>query len=137
MTLHDARGKSLDLQTLRGKPLLLNLWATWCAPCIAELPTLNELARTREGRLRILTVSQDMENTGKVARFLKERGFDRLEAWLDPESNLAFELGASSLPTTILYDSEGIEVWRYLGDNDWTSEQAAALLEASGSTGGM
>ena len=64
-------------------------------------------------------------------------GLDRLEAWLDPESDLTLELGAGSLPTTILYDSQGNEVWRYLGDNDWTSEQASALLDESASAGGI
>jgi thiol-disulfide isomerase/thioredoxin len=135
VTLHDARGNALDLQSLRGKPLLLNLWATWCAPCIAELPTLNELARMREGQLRVVTVSQDMANTDKVATFLTERRLDRLEAWLDPESDLIFELGAGSLPTTIFYDGEGKEVWRFVGDNDWTGEAATALLDLAGSAG--
>jgi thiol-disulfide isomerase/thioredoxin len=134
MTLRDARGNTLDLASLKGKPLLVNLWATWCAPCVAELPTLNRLARVREGQLRVLTVSQDMADTGKVAPFLEQRGLDRLEPWLDDQSDLSFALGVNSLPTTILYDGDGHEVWRYLGDNDWTSEAAAALLETAEST---
>jgi len=136
MTLRDAQGNTLDLQSLKGNPLLLNLWATWCAPCIAELPTLDKLARTREGRLRVLTVSQDMAKTDKVAPFLKERGLDRLEAWLDPEAGLTFELGVPTLPTTILYDDEGHEVWRYVGENDWSGKEAEALLEPTESRQG-
>ena len=127
--LSDASGKSLDLQTLKGTPLLINLWATWCAPCIVELPMLDEIAGDREGDLRVLTVSQDMNQTEKVGPFLAERGLDRLEPWLDPKSNLTFELGAQTLPTTILYDAKGREVWRYIGGNDWTSTESAQLLD--------
>ncbi|MDG2004899.1 MAG: TlpA disulfide reductase family protein [Novosphingobium sp.] len=137
MTLRDAQGNTLDLQALKGKPLLLNLWATWCAPCIAELPTLNELAQRHKGRLRVLTVSQDMANTDKVASFLKKRGLDQLEAWLDPESDLTFELGAQMLPTTIFFDSDGDEIWRYLGDKDWADEEAAVLLNIHESAEGL
>jgi len=132
MVLRDASGKVLDLQSLRGKPVLLNLWATWCAPCIAELPTLDALAAKREGQLRVVAVSQDMTDTGKVAPFLASRGLERLEPWLDPESELTFVIGAASLPTTVFYDAEGKEVWRYVGDSDWTGKDAEALLEASG-----
>jgi thiol-disulfide isomerase/thioredoxin len=137
ITLRDAQGSTLELQSLKGKPVLINLWATWCAPCVAELPTLNELARARDGRLRVLTVSQDMADTGKVAPFLEQRELDRLDPWLDPQTELSFALGVTGLPTTILYDGDGKEVWRYLGDNDWTGKQAAALLEAAGVTGEM
>jgi len=128
ITLTDAAGQTLDLQSLKGKPLLVNLWATWCAPCIVELPTLDALAGRMEDNVRVLTVSQDMTNTEKVAPFLKERGLERLEPWLDPNSDLPFALGGATLPTTILYDPQGKEVWRYVGENDWASEEAIALI---------
>jgi thiol-disulfide isomerase/thioredoxin len=126
LTLTDQAGKSLRLATLTGKPLLVNLWATWCAPCVVELPMLDKLAGA--GRIRVLTVSQDMQQTEKVAPFLAERGLGNLEPWLDPKNDLAFHYEASTLPTTILYDAQGREVWRYVGAHDWTSAKAAALL---------
>lgn len=129
LELRDAAGKSLKLGTLAGKPLLINLWATWCAPCVVELPMLNTLAAETDGTLRVLTVSQDMRQTENVAPFLAQRELDRLEPWLDPGSDLTFELGAQTLPATILYDSDGKEVWRYIGGNDWTSAQSAAWLD--------
>jgi len=126
--LKDASGKTLDLATLAGEPLLINLWATWCAPCVVELPMLNTIAAEMNGDLRVLTVSQDMRQTENVAPFLAQRGLDRLEPWLDPGSDLTFELGAQTLPATILYDSDGREVWRYIGGNDWTSAQSREFL---------
>lgn len=127
-TLADQQGKPLQLPALKGKPLLVNLWATWCAPCVAELPTLDKLAADRSGALRVLTVSQDMSGTEKVADFLKARGGTHLEPWLDPQNELAFHYEVSTLPTTILYDAQGREVWRYVGGQDWSGGEATALI---------
>ena len=127
-TLTDQQGRKLPLASLKGQPLLVNLWATWCAPCVAELPTLDKLAAQQTGKLRVLTVSQDMSATEKVADFLKTRGGTHLEPWLDPQNDLAFHYQASTLPTTILYDAQGHEVWRYVGGHDWSGAPAAALI---------
>lgn len=128
ITVKDQAGATLTLASLKGQPVLINLWATWCAPCVVELPMLDEMAAEMDGVMRIVTVSQDMAQTEKVADFLKERGGKRLEPWLDPGSDLAFELGTQTLPATILYDSNGKEVWRYLGGRDWTSAESAELV---------
>jgi thiol-disulfide isomerase/thioredoxin len=128
VTLKDAGGKTLDLASLKGTPLLVNLWATWCAPCIAELPTLDRLAADSTGTLRVLTVSQDMGDTGKVAEFLKSRGGPHLEPWLDAEGDLPMKYQAGTLPTTVLYDRQGREVWRFAGGNDWAGAEAAKLI---------
>jgi thiol-disulfide isomerase/thioredoxin len=128
--LKDPAGKELRLSSLAGKPVLINLWATWCAPCVAELPMLDGLAK--QGRVRVLTISQDMSDPAKVADFLKSRGGDGLEPWLDPANDLSFHYGTGTLPTTILYDAAGKEVWRFVGENDWAGPEAAKLLaEAS------
>jgi thiol-disulfide isomerase/thioredoxin len=124
----DPDGEATDLAAFQGKPVLLNLWATWCAPCVKELPTLDAL-QAREGeRLKVLTVSQDLESRAKVEAFLAKGKYRALEAWLDPEMALMSELGVSTLPTTILYDAQGREVWRVAGDKDWAGAEAAALL---------
>ena len=128
LTLTDAAGRKLALPSLAGKPLLVNLWATWCAPCVAELPTLEALATSRAGDLRVLTVSQDMSGTEKVADFLKTRGGPKLEPWLDPKNDLIFHYQLTTLPTTILYDAQGREVWRYVGGHDWSGPDAAGLI---------
>lgn len=128
LTLADAAGNEIVLSSLTGKPVLVNLWATWCAPCVVELPMLDQISREYDGRMRVVTVSQDMQQTEKVAPFLAERGLNELEPWLDPQSDLTFALGAQTLPTTILYNAAGKEVWRYIGGTDWTGSEAARLL---------
>ena len=126
-TLKDPASRELQLTSLKGKPLLINLWATWCAPCVAELPQLDKIAADHPG-LKVLTVNQDMEKLDKVAPFLKAHGATRLEPWLNPDNSLTFQFGADTLPATILYDAQGREVWRTTGGRDWTSADTPALL---------
>ena len=124
----DPDGAPASLADFRGKPLLLNLWATWCAPCIKEMPTLDALA-ARGGDLRVLAVSQDMEGEeAKVSAFFEERKLSNLQAYRDPKLDLMMGLEAQVLPTTILYDAEGREVWRMVGAYDWAGEEAAKLI---------
>lgn len=125
-TLDDPSGKVLRLANLKGKPVLINLWATWCAPCIAELPMLEKLAAA--GELRVVTISQDMRPPDQVAAFLKARGLTRLEPWLDPENDLSFHYQTGTLPTTIYYDAQGREIWRFVGEHDWTNPETAKML---------
>jgi thiol-disulfide isomerase/thioredoxin len=124
----DPAGEAVTLADFRGKPLLLNLWATWCAPCVVEMPSLDQLAGREKG-LKVLTVSQDLNGEAKVAAFFAERSFNRLEPYLDPELLIMRALRISTLPTTILYDEEGKEVWRMTGREDWTGTRAASLLK--------
>jgi len=129
LTVSDPQGGKLDLKSLKGKPVLINLWATWCAPCVVELPMLEEIATRADMNLEVVTISQDSGEPDKVRSFLEKRGLARLPAWLDPENDVSFHYGVSTLPTTILYDAQGREVWRFAGDLDWTGKQAAALLQ--------
>jgi thiol-disulfide isomerase/thioredoxin len=124
----DPKGAPATLADFRGGPVLVNLWATWCAPCIAEMPTLDTLAAREADRLRVLTISQDLDGRRKVEAFFAKQGYRNLETWLDPQMALMTELKADTLPTTILYDSQGREVWRVVGMEDWESGRAALLL---------
>ena len=81
--------------------------------------------------LRIVTVSQDMEEPAKVQTFLDQKGFAQLPAWLDPKGDLAALYQVQTLPTSILYDSNGLEVWRFTGGRDWGSAESAALFAES------
>jgi thiol-disulfide isomerase/thioredoxin len=124
----DPDGEAATLSEMRGKPVLLNLWATWCAPCVAEMPTLNALAKREGDALQVVTLSEDLEGQAKAEGFLKEKKLSHLEAWFDPDMKLMGALGVTNLPTTILYDAEGRELWRVTGDEDWTSDKAAKLI---------
>ena len=126
----DPAGRELNLGALQGKPVLLNLWATWCAPCVKEMPMLDDLAADYGERVKIITVSQDTSVPEKVAEFFKQNKLEYLEPWIDPENNLGFAMGGGSLPTTVLYDAAGREVWRVRGDFDWSSEEARAAIDA-------
>ena len=126
----DPDGGEFDIGKFKGTPVLINLWASWCAPCIKELPTLQQLeqAQAKEGKLGVIAVSQDMAPQGSVEAFLAERDIGRFAAYHDEQMRISEALGVQILPTTILYDAEGKEVWRYIGDLDWTGEEATKLL---------
>jgi thiol-disulfide isomerase/thioredoxin len=127
-------GGEFDLTRFKGTPVLVNLWASWCAPCIKELPTLQQLeqAQADEGSLGVIAVSQDTAPQGSVEAFLAERDLGRFAAYHDPDMNLTSALNIQVMPTTILYDAQGREVWRYVGDLDWTGVEAAKLLAELG-----
>jgi thiol-disulfide isomerase/thioredoxin len=126
----DPDGGEFDLSKFKGRPVLVNLWASWCAPCIKELPTLQRLeqAQAEEGKLGVIAVSQDTAPQGSVEAFLAERDLGRFAAYHDAEMNLPAALKVQVMPTTILYDAQGRELWRYVGDLDWTGEEAARLV---------
>ena len=125
--IHDSDDEPASLAGLAGEPLLVNLWATWCAPCVKELPTLQTLG-DQPGAPRVIAVSQDMAPRASVEAFLEQQGLTGIESWHDPKMALASSIGIEILPTTVLYDSSGREVWRFVGDTDWTSAEARKLV---------
>lgn len=110
-----------------GEPMLVNLWASWCAPCVKELPTLLALSG-REGAPKVLAVNQGEGPTASVRAFLESHEVEDLGVWRDPDMMLTDALPVTIMPTTILYDGEGREVWRYVGDLEWDGPEAAELL---------
>ena len=123
----DLAGKKHSLADFAGKPVLLNLWATWCAPCVKEMPTLDALAVAKGDALQVLVISQDLKGAELVTPFFEKARFKKLEPWLDTDIAWSMTLGAN-LPTTILFDSAGKEVWRISGEMDWMGAKAAALI---------
>lgn len=126
-TFLDPAGKPVTLAAFKGKPVLVNLWATWCAPCVREMPTLEKVAERAGDKLKVLTVSQDREGVDLEPTFARG-GFKRLERYRDTEQKLGFSYETGVLPTTVLYDAEGKEVWRVVGAMDWDGPRANTLL---------
>lgn len=125
----DPTGKTITLAALKGKPVLLNLWATWCGPCVKELPTLDALAARQKGKLVVVTLSQDMD-AAKAKAFLAGRNLPHLGVYTDPKMQWLPAVTAN-LPTSILYGADGKERWRVLGDRDWTdADSAKAIADA-------
>ena len=123
-------GEEITLADKRGKILLVNFWATWCAPCVVEMPYLDTLqARYGSREFEVVAVSMD-RTLDDARRFYDEHGLDHLALYHDVSFNAAFAAGARGLPTTILYDRNGVELGRLDGEAAWASEEAFALIEA-------
>lgn len=121
----------VTLAAFRGKPLLVNLWATWCAPCVAEMPTLDKLAAARGDAMTVLAVAQDLQGAAVVDPWFQKAGLKALQPYIDPQ-NALLDAANSALPTSILYDAKGRELWRVVGAIDWQGEEAKALLAEAG-----
>lgn len=128
-----ADGREVALSDYFGRPLLVNLWATWCAPCKAEMPTFDALAALEEGEVTVIAVSQDLQGRKSVRAFFESARIANLEPFTDPENLLSSSVGGTvALPTTILYDSQGKEVWRIVGGVEWDDAEIAKLLDEAG-----
>ncbi|CAN5411575.1 TlpA disulfide reductase family protein [soil metagenome] len=122
-------GSDATLKDFAGKPILVNLWATWCAPCVAEMPTLDAIAGDygKQG-LQVLTISQDTQGPQRVNAFFAKRGFKHIKPWLDTENQFGFHYATGMLPTSVLYDAQGKEVARVIGALDWQGKEGEALI---------
>ncbi len=123
-------GRPVTLASLKGTPLMVNLWATWCGPCVKELPTLDALARA-DTRFRLLAVSQDMTGARAVTPFLAKRRLAALKPYIDSRNALMAALDSDTLPTTLFYDAAGREQWRVIGAMDWSGKRAKKLIDGA------
>jgi thiol-disulfide isomerase/thioredoxin len=125
----DLAGDPVTLEQFRGRVLVVNFWATWCAPCRRELPSLERLQRLIGGDdLAVLAVSIDRSGADKVNPFLERFPLPRLGVYLDPNNKLGRAFGTFGLPTTVLVDRDGLEVGRLVGPAEWDSAESLALV---------
>lgn len=123
-------GADVTMADFEGRPVLVNLWATWCGPCIVEMPTLDTIAGDyAKAGLVVLPISQDAGEAASVDSFFKARKLKHLQLYRDPENQFGFHYATGLLPTTVLYDAEGKEVARVVGAMDWAGEDARALID--------
>ncbi len=130
-TIQDANGAATTLSANTGEVLVVNLWATWCAPCMEEMPTLGALQRRFEGRIRVIPVSADSEAKRAEAQSeLARLTNGTLPFYIDITRGVLFDAQAPGMPVTIIYDRSGHEVARLAGGADWGGEDAAHLIDA-------
>ncbi len=120
-------GTPVNLATFRGDVLIINVWATWCRPCVTEMPSLQALHEAFAGRgVRVLAVAAD--RPGPVSRFLRRHQLD-LPVFLESDP-FPPSLGVSAVPTTLVVDQRGNIVLRHRGAADWNRPEVHAFLEA-------
>ncbi|MDB6176773.1 TlpA disulfide reductase family protein [Paracoccus sp. Z330] len=128
-TFTDPDGGEHRLADYKGKVVLLNFWATWCAPCREEMPSLEELQAELGGEdFQVVPIATGRNAPEKIDKFFEETGVSNLPVLLDPKQKLARQMGVAGLPVTILIDRDGQEVARLLGDADWASEPAKEVI---------
>lgn len=132
ITFNDAAGKALTLADFKGKVVLLNLWATWCAPCREEMPALDRLQKALGGdSFEVVALSLDRKGAEASQKFLTETKADSLKLYIDASAKQGTVLKIVGMPTTILIDKEGREIGRLAGPAEWDSDDAKALITAA------
>jgi thiol-disulfide isomerase/thioredoxin len=127
----DATSQEVDLSKWKGRVVLLNLWATWCAPCRKEMPDLAKLQTTLGGpEFEVVALSVDRKGLEASQAFLKELGVTNLAGYSDADATSLAALQALGLPATVLIDRTGKEAGRLLGPADWASPEAQKMVKA-------
>ncbi len=130
-TLRDATGADTTLAAYQGQVMVLNLWATWCAPCLEEMPSLAALQRNFEGRISVIPISVDSEGErDKAISELQRLSGGSLPFLQDMTRGVLFDAQAAGMPVTIIYNAQGQEVARLAGGADWSGEDATRVIEA-------
>ena len=143
VVLHDAPVEASDLPFLliddsegslegyEGRYILLNFWATWCAPCRHEMPSLNALQQELGGEdFRVVTLATGRNPPQAIRRFFEEESITDLTTYRDINQQIAREMGVFGLPITVILNPEGQEIARLRGDADWFSPEAVELMRA-------
>ncbi len=125
----DGVEQTITLGDLSGDVLLVNFWATWCAPCIHEMPSLDQLqADLADEGLQVVAISVDRGGLTQIEPFFTDLRLDHLAVYLDPKGELARDLDVRGLPSSYLVDRNGKVVGAMQGAYDWAAEDAKALI---------
>ena len=120
----DINQKDINLDDFKGKLVMLNFWATWCAPCKEEMPSLDSLQlNTKLNNLKIFPINIGQEDISKSESFFKELNINNLDIYIDAPITLAKKLSLRGVPTTILFNKEGKEFARILGSIDFSNKE--------------
>ncbi len=125
----DESGAELSLARFRGKVVLLNFWATWCGPCVREMPTIDNLQAELGGeKFVVVAISSDREGVKIIKPFLARLGLKNLDIYVDARRKVETEIGVRGLPTTFLIDHEGMVRGYLEGPAEWDSRSAKAMM---------
>lgn len=128
--VYDGAEKPIRIADFKGKVVLLNFWATWCNPCVKEMPDLDAIQKEYGPKgLVVIAASQDVQGASKVERFYQTHNIKNLEIYTDKDAYAFGSLGLSGLPATLLIDANGMEAVRIPGFIDWSSKPARTVLE--------
>ena len=129
LTILDDQNNQLNLSNYRGNILLLNFWATWCAPCKEEMPSLDQLQSQKNlNNLKIFPINVGQDNLEKASKFFEDLGIDNLKIYFDSPITLAKKFGLRGVPTTILINKDGYEFARIVGSIDFKEKNFVEWL---------
>jgi thiol-disulfide isomerase/thioredoxin len=130
LSFTDLAGKPVALADFKGRFVLLNLWATWCQPCLKEMPDLERLQQKLGSGLTILALSEDRAGAAIVEPFVATLGLDQVKVYLDPKSEAIHTVGARGLPTSLVIDRDGMVLGRVEGSAEWTAPAMLKVLQS-------
>jgi thiol-disulfide isomerase/thioredoxin len=132
VSFSDGEGRPLTLAAFKGRTILLNLWATWCAPCRKEMPALDALQKALgSDKFEVVALSVDRNGADAARKFLAETKVEALRLYIDPTARATTALKAVGMPTTLLIDADGREIGRLVGPAEWNSQDARRLIAAA------
>lgn len=132
VTFYDAEGKVATLGDFKGQVVLVNLWATWCPPCIAELPSLDLLqAKLRDAGLKVLPISMDRKPVAEVAAFLEARNVEQMTLYIDTDRDIARHWAYGALPASYLIGRDGRVIEVFMGPREWTKGEVFEKIKSA------
>jgi thiol-disulfide isomerase/thioredoxin len=130
VSLTEPGGATVDLSDFKGKLVLVNFWATWCEPCIREMPSMERLQSRLGDRIVVLAVSEDRGGSKAVDPFIEKLGLKSVKIYVDPKSAVGRAFEVKGLPTSFLIDPDGKVVGRVEGAAEWDSPKIMAVLQS-------
>lgn len=127
----DQNGQQTSLSDFKGKVVVVNIWATWCAPCVREMPSLDRLAsQLPADRFAVIAVSQDKGGLAVAKPFLAKLGISGLPIYFDPMGKMFRDFGGRGMPTTFIIDQDGLVISRLEGSTDWDTDNVVSYLRS-------